>query len=58
MNDRLAISNLLTRFANSFDLKNWSALEACLTPQIFTDYSDLRGTPPNTSACIGKPLPR
>lgn len=48
MNDMLAIHNLLARFANSFDLKDWSALEACLTPHVFTDYSDLRGTPPET----------
>lgn len=48
MNDMLSIHNLLARFANSFDLKDWSSLEVCLTPQVFTDYSDLRGTPPET----------
>ncbi|MFZ6654550.1 nuclear transport factor 2 family protein [Undibacterium sp. TJN19] len=40
------IHNLLGRFANSFDLKDWDALAACLTPSVYTDYSDLRGTPP------------
>lgn len=49
MNDNaLAIQNLIARFASSFDLKDWSALKSCLTPQVFTDYSDLRGTPPET----------
>lgn len=46
MNDALIIQNLIARFANSFDLKDWPALERCLAPQVFTDYSDLRGTPP------------
>jgi len=50
MNDILAIQNLLARFANHFDLKDWSALEDCLAPQVFTDYSDLRGAPPETLA--------
>ncbi|MFZ6745142.1 nuclear transport factor 2 family protein [Undibacterium sp. JH2W] len=44
--DLHAIQNLLARFANSFDLKDWDALCACLATSIYTDYSDLRGTPP------------
>ncbi|MFZ6677037.1 nuclear transport factor 2 family protein [Undibacterium sp. Tian12W] len=44
--DLHAIQNLLARFANSFDLKDWDALSACLASSIHTDYSDLRGTPP------------
>lgn len=48
MNDILAIQNLIARFASSFDLRDWSTLEGCLAPQVFTDYSDLRGTPPET----------
>ena len=48
MNNTLDIQNLVARFASSFDLKDWSALEDCLAPQVFTDYSDLRGTPPKT----------
>lgn len=58
MNDTLVIQNLIAGFASSFDLKDWSALEGCLAPQIFTDYSDLRGMPPNTFACEGKRSPR
>ena len=49
--DRLRIQELIARFANSFDVKDWRALEACFTESLFTDYSDLRGTPPqNVSA--------
>jgi len=44
--DLHAIQNLLARFANSFDLKDWDALRNCLNATIYTDYSDLRGTPP------------
>lgn len=45
---RLAIQEVIARFANSFDLKDWSGLQSCFTESIFTDYSDLRGTPPET----------
>lgn len=45
---RLAIQEVIARFANSFDLKDWRGLESCFTESIFTDYSDLRGTPPET----------
>lgn len=48
MHDILAIQNLIARFANSFDVKDWSALADCLAPHVFADYSDLRGTPPAT----------
>lgn len=44
--DLHAIQNLLARFANSFDLKDWDALRSCLAVSVYTDYSDLRGTPP------------
>lgn len=39
---------LLARFANSFDLKDWEGLGGCLANQLHTDYSALRGTPPET----------
>ena len=49
--DRFKIQEVIARFANSFDVKDWSGLEACLTESLFTDYSDLRGTlPQNISA--------
>jgi hypothetical protein len=42
----MAIRSLIARFANSFDLKRWEDLRACLANRLHTDYSDLRGTPP------------
>lgn len=44
--DVLAVQQLVARFANSFDLKDWSRLSECFTDELDTDYSDLRGTPP------------
>jgi SnoaL-like domain len=46
--DKISIQELIAGFATSFDVKDWDGLEACLTESIFTDYSDLRGTPPQT----------
>jgi len=48
MEDRLKIQEVIARFANSFDVKDWNGLEACFTESLFTDYSDLRGTPSQT----------
>ena len=48
MKDTFAIQQLIARFANSFDMKDWSGLESCFTDSLYTDYSDLRGTPPET----------
>ncbi|MEN9564488.1 MAG: hypothetical protein RIR73_2732 [Chloroflexota bacterium] len=47
-NDRIFIQELIAKFANSFDLKDWDGLQSCFTESIYTDYSDLRGTPPQT----------
>ncbi len=47
-NDKIDIQELIAHFANSFDTKDWNGLEACFTESLFTDYSDLRGTPPET----------
>ena len=46
--DILEIQKVIARFATSFDVKDWDGLQACLTEALFTDYSDLRGTPPQT----------
>jgi SnoaL-like domain len=46
--DERAIRHLIGRFANAFDLKAWDALEDCLAESLHTDYSDLRGSPPET----------
>ena len=46
--DILKIQEVIARFATSFDVKDWSGLESCFTESLYTDYSDLRGTPPST----------
>ena len=44
--ERVKIQEVIARFSNSFDVKDWSGLEACLTASLYTDYGNLRGTPP------------
>ena len=44
--DRAEVAQLVTTFANSFDLKEWNGLQNCLDEDVLVDYSDLRGTPP------------
>lgn len=46
MDERLKIQEVIARFATSFDVKDWTGLESCFSESLFTDYSDLRGTPP------------
>ena len=46
--DELAVMRILSRFANCFDTKQWDEMTHCLAPVLYTDYSDLRGTPPET----------
>ena len=46
--ETLKIQQVVARFSNSFDLKDWAGLQACFTETLYTDYSDLRGTPPET----------
>ena len=46
--ERLKIQELVARFANSFDVKDWQGLQTCFTESLYTDYSDLRGTLPET----------
>ncbi len=46
INDEIKIQQVIHRFANAFDLKDWPGLESCFTAKIRTDYSDLRGTAP------------
>ncbi|MBM3857584.1 MAG: nuclear transport factor 2 family protein [Verrucomicrobia bacterium] len=38
-----AISNLLFKFANSFDLKAWDEMESYLAEQVECNYTSLRG---------------
>lgn len=46
--DEIKIQQVIHRFANSFDIKDWQGLADCFTEKIYTDYSDLRGTLPET----------
>ena len=46
--DEIKIQQAIHRFANSFDVKDWQGLEDCFTEKIYTNYSDLRGTLPET----------
>lgn len=43
-----SVRRVIAKFANSFDARAWDELESCLTDAIYTDYSDLRGTPPES----------
>ena len=52
MQDNLFVQKVIAKFANSFDVKDWDGLQACLTESVFTDYSDLRGTPPQTVTAV------
>ncbi|MCZ2127724.1 MAG: nuclear transport factor 2 family protein [Anaerolineales bacterium] len=46
--NRLAIQELIAKFATSFDLKDWGGLQACFTETFRADYSDMNGAPPQT----------
>lgn len=48
LDNKLVIQELIAQFANSFDAKDWDMLESCFTESLYADYSDLRGTPPET----------
>ena len=39
---KLSINDLLTRFFQAFDDKNWSMMRGCLCDEVFTDYSSFR----------------
>jgi len=46
--DKFAIQELIACFASSFDVKDWNGLKSCFTDSLYTDYSDLRGAPPES----------
>jgi hypothetical protein len=48
LEDAFGVQQLIARFANSFDAKDWDALARCLASSVYADYSDLRGTAPET----------
>jgi SnoaL-like protein len=39
------IQRTISRFANSFDLKDWELMKSVLSDTVIVDYSDLRGEP-------------
>ena len=39
------IQKTISRFANSFDLKDWKLMKSVLSDRLTVDYSDLRGDP-------------
>jgi SnoaL-like protein len=39
------VHDLLARFFQAFDDKNWPALRGCLCDEVFTDYSSFRAMP-------------
>jgi hypothetical protein len=45
MTDSEEIKNTLSRFINSFDLKDWGPMANQLEPRVRIDYAYLRGDP-------------
>jgi hypothetical protein len=45
---RLSINDLLARFFQAFDDKNWPMMRDCLCDEVFADYSSFRDEPPST----------
>jgi 3-phenylpropionate/cinnamic acid dioxygenase small subunit len=41
--DRIAIDDLLTRYATALDTKNWEAYASCFTPNAYIDYTSAGG---------------
>ena len=37
--DHIAINDILCRFFLAFDERDWTAMEKCLAPEVFIDYS-------------------
>lgn len=48
--DKFAINDLLARFFQAFDDKNWRMMRGCLHNVVQTDYSSFRDVPPATTS--------
>mgnify|MGYP001453042418 CR=1 FL=1 len=48
LQDTAAVIDVVLGFARSLDVKDWAACRRCFEDEIETDYSDLRGEPPQT----------
>ena len=46
--DHIAINDVLCRFFLAFDERDWSAMETCLAPEVFIDYSSSGREQPST----------
>ena len=44
--DTIAINDLLCRFFQAFDDKDWAAMRSCLADAVWTDYASFRDVPP------------
>jgi hypothetical protein len=57
--DRLAIDDLLTRYAVAIDTKDWDLLATCFTPDAHLDYSAVggaKGAYPEVAAWLAETL--
>lgn len=45
--DRQAVVDAIVRLGRALDDRDWAAARACLAPELDTDYSSFRGTPPS-----------
>ena len=43
ISDRIEIDDLLTRYTNAIDTKDWSLLDSCFTPDAHLDYTSAGG---------------
>lgn len=50
LEDESSVRRLIAKFANSFDAQAWDELGQCLAESVYMDYSDVRGTPPDSLA--------
>jgi hypothetical protein len=48
LEDEFTVRRLIAKFANSFDVQAWDELSECLADSIYTDYSESRGTLPDS----------
>ena len=51
--DRAAVVDVVLGFAQALDVKDWAACRRCFSDEVETDYSDLRGDPPQTVTADG-----
>lgn len=58
--DRIEIDDLLTRYANAVDAKDWDLYASCFTPDAFIDYTSaggIKGRLPEVKQWLSEVLP-